>query len=1032
MKNRRGLIRMTALLVCLVMIGTLLPVMASAALAAPVLKGATADGPAIRVTWNAVSDAASYRVFRKTADSGWAALGNTTGTSYKDTTAQEKVTYTYTVRAVDSSGNLSDYDKIGVSAAWTQSTAGYTATPKLVSAKAESNGIRVTWGKVSGATGYRIYRKTESTGWKALADTGNVDNYLDKSVASGTKYIYTVRSLISGAVKSEYDTKGVSATWDSGIAPGEIAAPKLIGAVAEGAGIRVSWDAVSGASAYAVYRKTGSKSWAKLVDVKGTSYLDNATSAGEVYTYTVRCLNAAGEIISSYDKTGVQGSWTSPTPGSLATPILKSATSGVYGVVVKWNTVPGAAKYRIFRRTEGTSSWTGIGDSSTTAYTDRTAKGGTTYYYTVRAKDSSDNMASDYDRTGIKILYYAKPKLVSAESLANGIKVTWKASTGAKLYAIYRKTTGDFSRLGYSTGTSFTDKKVVEGKTYTYTVRVISEDKTTLLSEFDHTGISCKFIGKCAISSLENELNGVRIKWTGVAGAAKYKVMRKTGEGGWMTLKTVTTKSYLDGTAVNNTTHYYQVKALDSDGNVIGTYDANGVKITYYVAPTLTICVRANGGLTTTWEAVTGISNYVVLRKYGVGEWERVGTSGSTSYSDMTPPSGTFCWYTVQCADASGNPVSAYRTPGVGETSYMDKPVLKAAEVGKGKITISWNSVDKATNYRVYRKTGKKTSWDIVKSSTTALSFSDTDVMQGETYTYSVCVVKADGSEELSEFNTTGIRVTYYAPPTLTKIANGKTGVDLTWNAVDYVGSYHIYRKTGNDVDWVSVGTSTTTKFTDTSVKSNGHYTYAVRSMISGADASALSNTKDIIYYAAPKMTGISNGKNSITVTWKQESGINTYAVYRKIGSGSWTKIAEVSATTYTDTDSKTAGTKYSYAVKCVKDSKLVSAMNTAKTITYVAPVTGVKAVSAGTHKVKITWKTATGVAGYDVYRRSNGTSWTKVATVTGGSLTDTTPSEGTFIYYVVAIRDGCASAPSSTSTVTANINKTIMSDTEK
>ena len=57
MKNGRGLIRMTALLICMVMIAALLPAASNADLATPVLTGAVANGTGIRVTWNAVSGA---------------------------------------------------------------------------------------------------------------------------------------------------------------------------------------------------------------------------------------------------------------------------------------------------------------------------------------------------------------------------------------------------------------------------------------------------------------------------------------------------------------------------------------------------------------------------------------------------------------------------------------------------------------------------------------------------------------------------------------------------------------------------------------------------------------------------------------------------------------------------------------------------------------------------------------------------------------------------------------------------------------
>lgn len=1004
MKTGRGLIRTIALLICLVMIGTLLPVMAGADLATPQLTGAKASGTGILVTWKAVKGVPSYRVFRKTGGSGWTILGNTTGTSWHDTSAAEKITYTYTVRGVSDGAYVTGYDNIGVSAAWTKDTAGIIGTPTMYSATNENKGIRVKWGKVETSPGYRIFRKTGTSDWVKLKDVADVDNYLDTAVESGKTYTYTVRCVKNGSMISSYDPVGVSCTFK----PGNIAAPVLVSASAEGKGLRVVWKAVKGAYAYRVFRKTEGGSWAELVNVKTTSYLDNATTSGVTYIYTVRCLDANNNMISSFDAKGVKASWSGGNV-EYSTPVLASLVCAPDGLTLTWKEVIGAPMYQIFRKEPG-KDWTALKATTATSYTDKTVKSGTQYTYTVRVRDAAGNMISGYDANGRSRLYVAAPKLVSASSLNDGIKVTWKTSAGAAMYKIFRKTgSGGWEALNTVTSgtTSYTDKKVTAGKTYTYTVRAVATDRTTFTSSYNETGITATFIGKCAITDLVNELKGVRVKWLAVDGAASYNVMRRTGEGGWIKLKNTTNTNYLDTKAVNNTTHYYQVRALDGDGKIVGSYDTNGQGITYYVAPTLVNCERYSGGLRTTWEAVTGIYNYVIYRRYGVGNWEQVGTSTGTSYTDFTPPSGTLCYYTVKCADAYGNPVSASRTPGVGQTSYMDQPILNAAVNNNGSITVTWNSVDKATNYRVYRRTGDKTSWDIVKSNTTALSWTDTNVLKGKAYTYSVCVIKSDGSEELSEFNSTGVTVVYYDPPTLTKAVNGKNGVDLTWTAVDYVGTYNVYRKTGNDVDWKLIGTKTGTTFTDTNVKSNAHYIYAVRSTVSGTVASAISNSRDTTYHAAPKMTSIKNGKNRITITWSQESGIDTYRVFRSTNGGkSWTKLKDVSATTYTDTATKTAGTKYTYAVECVKDGASVSAKNTAVSITYVAPVTNVKAKLSGT-KAVITWTKTTAAKYYDVYRRKNLTStWTKVGTVeNNNTLTDAyVPADALYFYKVIAV----------------------------
>ena len=1023
MKNGRGLIRTVALLICLVMIGTLLPLAASAALPTPKLNSAKADGEGIRVSWQAVTGADSYRVYRKDANSGWKAIANVTGTSYKDGTAKEKVTYTYTVRCVVSGSNASDFDHTGVSAAWSKATAGYTATPKLVSATATSKGIKVTWQKVSGATGYRIFRKDDKNGWTGKASVGDTTTWEDTNCVSGTKYTYTVRSLKGTTLSSDFDAKGVSATWNSGIAPGDVAAPKLSTVVSEGSGLRVTWQAVSDSKvkAYRVFRKDGTKNYAKLVDVSGTSYLDNATNAGTVYTYTVRCLDKDGKLISSFDNKGISGSWTAPTPGNLATPVLGSATNGTAGITVTWNAVTGADGYRVYR--DAGSGWKAIADVTGTSYVDKNVTSGTSYKYTVRAMKSG-KVASSFDAKGLTRIFYAVPKLKSATSEGDGIKVTWEAVKGAPMYRVYRKTNGigSYAEATTTTSTSFYDKKVTLGNTYTYTVRVISADgKKTSLSAYDATGISCTYVGKSAITSLTNRLTGVEIKWGSVSGVTKYEVQRKTGEGVWTTLTTTTSTSYTDTKAVNNTTHAYRVRALDSANKVIGSYDTNGVSITYYVAPTLVSCVRSGSGLKTTWEAVEGVSNYVIYRRYDTGSWKRVGTSTTTTFQDDTPPSGTLCYYTVRCANASGTAISHWREPGVGMTSYMDQPVLKAAVNANGTITVSWNSVDKATNYRVYRKTGAKTSWDVVKNDTTALSWTDSNVVAGTTYTYSVSVT--DGTNELSLFNSTGVTATYYAPTTLKTIENGKTGVDLTWAPTDYMSTYNIYRKTGNDTDWVLVGTKTGTTFTDTNVKSNGHYTYTIRGTVGGAVATANSNTLATDFYAPPKLTKIQCLSTGIKITWDAEPGIEKYRVYRSDNGSSWVAIKDVSATEYTDTTATTVGTKYKYTVRCLKGSTRVSQYNSTKSATFIKAPTGIGGSSPKAGQAKITWNATYGVKSYTVKRRTATTSFVTVKTgITTGSYVDSVPSPGNYIYIVVAVaEDGTNSAYSAEKVISVN-----------
>ena len=148
------------------------------------------------------------------------------------------------------------------------------------------------------------------------------------------------------------------------------------------------------AKRYRVFRKTGTGSWTAIADTTETSFTDTAAVSGTKYSYTVRCVSADGSTyVSGYNTTG-------KTVTYVAAPVITSVSSVSGGVKIQWAKSTGAAKYRVFRRTE-TGSWTKLGDVTGTSYTDKTAVAGTTYYYTVRCMNSTAKAyTSAYDPVG--------------------------------------------------------------------------------------------------------------------------------------------------------------------------------------------------------------------------------------------------------------------------------------------------------------------------------------------------------------------------------------------------------------------------------------------------------------------------------------------------------------------------------------------------------------------------------------------------------------------------------------------------------
>lgn len=83
----------------------------------------------------------------------------------------------------------------------------YLSAPSLKAA-VTADGIKVSWGKVSGAAKYVIYRCTSVNGkwsaWKELGTTSAL-KFTDKNVKKGTVYIYRVKA-INGKASGAYSS----------------------------------------------------------------------------------------------------------------------------------------------------------------------------------------------------------------------------------------------------------------------------------------------------------------------------------------------------------------------------------------------------------------------------------------------------------------------------------------------------------------------------------------------------------------------------------------------------------------------------------------------------------------------------------------------------------------------------------------------------------------------------------------------------------------------------------------------------------
>ena len=159
----------------------------------------------VKLQWNKVNGAYGYRLYYRPASGGWKRFKDTTATSFTDSGVSPNRTETYTIRCIDKNGNtISGFNSNGWSIKYTP------VAPTISKLENTSGGIKLTWNKIAGVYGYRLYYKPASGGWKRFKDT-TATTYTDAAVKSGRTETYTIRCIDkNGNTVSGYNSKGWS------------------------------------------------------------------------------------------------------------------------------------------------------------------------------------------------------------------------------------------------------------------------------------------------------------------------------------------------------------------------------------------------------------------------------------------------------------------------------------------------------------------------------------------------------------------------------------------------------------------------------------------------------------------------------------------------------------------------------------------------------------------------------------------------------------------------------------------------------
>jgi fibronectin type 3 domain-containing protein/regulation of enolase protein 1 (concanavalin A-like superfamily) len=473
--------------------------------------------------------------------------------------------------------------------------------------------------------------------------------------------------------------------------------PTGFNATAGNTQITLSWNSVSGATAYDVLSSTtsGGPYYVPLATVTGTSYTNTGLINGFTNYYVVKAVGSGGP--SGYSsQIGVAPIGPPPVPSGLAVPQAASTL-----VNLSWNASYGATNYNVQRSTTNGGTYAIIGTTTGTNYNDTSATIGTIYYYVVSAVGPNGTSSNSLQVTAMAL----PPPWVTSDVgdvgtigdalYSGGVWTVYGSGlaivgTADQFRYVYQPLNGDCDIRARVPSQQNTAQFAVAGVMIRETLDSGGAFAATYITPSN--GFHFKYRPSDGTNSPTsangNSLNAPPNNWVRVTRANNTFTGYSSADGvNWTQISSTTfsmATNYYVGLVVCSYTSTLATDAFDNV-SVMGTAPAPA-------APTGLSVTATNTQVSLTWNLSLGATNYNIKRSTSSGAETTVASTTAASYLDTGLASGTTYYYVVSAVGVGGespNSSEVSATPGSTITLH-DAPVGITNTLGSTSISKSF------------------------------------------------------------------------------------------------------------------------------------------------------------------------------------------------------------------------------------------------------------------------------------------------------------------------------------------------------
>ena len=558
-------------------------------------------------------------------------------------------------------------------------------SPKNVTAAASGSGeVTLSWDPVDGAQAYAVAEYVGG-GYRTYTTSCAATSYTVGDLSNGKEHSFLVQARVGGRWSAVSADLHVSATPQGPTRPEPKAEP--------GNGtVKLTWDKVPGASAYAVATRNADGSYKTYtLSCTATSYTVAGLVNGRSYDFLVQAK--------------VDGAWSPFSPSDLvsAAPFdpaspknVTAAASGSGEVTLSWDPVDGAQAYAVAEYVGG-GYRTYTTSCAATSYTVGDLSNGKEHSFLVQAR-----VGGRWSAVSADLHVSATPQGPTrpepkAEPGNGTVKLTWDKVPGATKYAVTREGT---TVASYTESCEFEARGLANGVSYGYRVRALIDGSWTPLTDSTVWATPSDPEAPKVVASLDAE-GSVNLKWSAVDGADKYAIALKTN-GGYSTYTYDCRRTEFSVKNLKPGNYQFLVQAhLPSGWSSFSANDLVSIRVPDPSSPMVAVGYSGSNSAVLSWDSVPGAAKYAIA-EYKNGSFCNLSIDHkATSYEVKDLNLGEKHRYLVQAfVDGAW---SKYSEDDLVEVIVPDEksPKAKAEATGDGQVTLSWDLVPGADRYAI-------------------------------------------------------------------------------------------------------------------------------------------------------------------------------------------------------------------------------------------------------------------------------------------------------------------------------------------